>query len=481
MKKKLLCTLCLLVCCMVGLGARSQALAATPKLASESACVIDASNGEILYQKYANRALRPASITKQMTALLVLEKVEAGEITLDDKAEVTYDALIAVDPTSTLIGFEEGEKRTVRDLMYCMLVDSANDAANILAEYVGGDLDTFVDMMNARAEELGCTNTHFANPNGLDPDDEQTHLCSAHDMALISYELTKYPDYYTFAGTKQYALEVDDVVTEPWEIWTKVDMLLPASEYYNDELIAGKTGWTHLAHHTFVAYMQRGDRNLIVVVMNSVDAGAKYRDTEKLVDYCCDNFTPLTLSPADYSDSLTAAIEQAGLEVNLDTGELPELPVVLPSDLSADDITYSVAMDADGETPILTLGLREAVWDTYKAETHISGKKAVLSRTALPVKTGLLAAAQSSAKSLQETVSGDSGSAAFLNILPMEDTRVFVITVLAAVLVLLSILYLILRTVLRRRAKAKAKKGRAKLTVVIKTPKQYQDDNKPDN
>ncbi|MDO5548816.1 MAG: D-alanyl-D-alanine carboxypeptidase family protein [Eubacteriales bacterium] len=474
MKKKLLCTLCLLIGCIVGLGAHSQALAETPKLVSESACVIDASNGEILYQKHANRALRPASITKQMTALLVLEKVDAGEISLDDKAEVTYDALIAVDPTSTLIGFEEGQKRTIRDLMYCMLVDSANDAANILAEYVGGDLDTFVDMMNARADELGCTHTHFANPNGLDPDDEQIHRCSARDMALISYELSKHSDYYTFAGAKQYALEVDDVVTEPWEIWTKVDMLLPASEYYNKELIAGKTGWTHLAHHTFVAYMERGDRSLIVVVMNSMDPGAKYSDTEKLVDYCCDNYTPLTLTPADYSDSLTAAIESAGLEINLDTGELPDLPIVLPSDLSADDITYSVAMEEDGETPVLTLGLKEEAWDTYKAATHMQGEAAVLSRTVLPVKTGLFAAAQSSARSLQKTVSAGSGSAV-ATVLPMDTLRLLIITVLAAVLVLFSVLFLILRAVRRKRKKAQDRSG---LTVVIKTPEKYQNDEK---
>jgi D-alanyl-D-alanine carboxypeptidase len=456
---------------MIGLGANSLA-ASTPSLDSESACVIDASNGEILYQKHANRALRPASITKQMTALLVLEQVEAGTISLDDKAEVTYEALSAVDPASTLIGFEEGEKRTVRDLMYCMLVDSANDAANILAEYVGGDLDTFVDMMNTRAEELGCTNTHFANPNGLDPDDDQVHRCSAHDMALISYELTKYPDYFTFAGSQSYALEVDDVVTEPWEIWTKVDMLLPSSEYYSEELLAGKTGWTHLAQHTFVAYMQRGDRTLVIVVMNSAAAGSKYLDVEKLTDYCCDNYSSLTLTPADYSDSLTAAAESAGLELNLDTDALPDLPVILPSDLSADDIAYSVAMDADGETPILTLGLNESVWDTYHDETHVTGSNAVLYQTALPVKSGsLLDTAQSSAESLQKAASAEADS--FSRILSAENRTLLIVTIAAAALILLSIFFLIIRTIRRR---SKAKKSHAGLTVVIKTPESYQTD-----
>ena len=476
MKKKLLGTLCLLVCCLIGFGARSQALAETPKLESESACVIDASNGEILYQKHANRALRPASITKQMTALLVLEQVEAGNITLDDKAEVTYSALSPIDPTSTLVGFEEGEKRSVRDLMYCMLVDSANDAANVLAEYVGGDLDSFVDRMNARARELGCTHTQFANPNGLDPDDDSTHRCSALDMARISYELTKYPDYYTFAGAKKYALEVDEVVTEPWEIWSKVHMLLPASEFYNKEVIAGKTGWTHLAHHTFVAYMQRGDRTLVIVVMNSLDAGAKYRDAEKLMDYCCDNYTALTLTAADYREPVNAAIEQAGLEVALDTDDLPELPVVLPSDLSTDAIAYSVAMDDDGETPILTLGIKPEAWDTYKAATHTQGETAVLNRTALPVKKGLLATAQSSAKSISKSVSEPDGTEGLTDILPTRDIRVLGVTVAAALLLLLSIVFFLIRSIRRRKKKNK----KNNLTVVIHTPEKYRgkDDEK---
>lgn len=474
MRKKLLCTLCLLLCCMAGLSTHSQALSDTPKLDSESACVIDAANGQILYQKHANRELRPASITKQMTALLTFERIEAGEITLDDKADVTRSALENVDPNSTLVGFEVGEKRSVRDLLYCMLVDSANDAANILAEYVGdGDLDAFVDRMNERAKELGCTHTHFANPNGLDPDDDQVHLCSAHDMALISYELTKYPDYFTYAGAKKYALETDEVVTEPWEIWTKVNMLLPASEFYNKELVGGKTGWTSHAHHTFVAYMERGDKMLVLVVMNSIDPASKYRDVEKLFDYCIDNYSTYTLTPADYSDSLTAALQTAGMEdVTVDTESLPDLQVTLPSDLDESAISYTVSKD--GETPVLTLGIQEKDWETYRQATHTRGETAVLTTAAIPVKEGLLSTTSSAVESAANT---DGGSKIFLDILPMDDTRGLILTAAAAALILFSLLFLIVRLVFR---KPKKTKEQPRLTVVIKTPPQYQEQTEHD-
>ena len=471
MRKKLLCVLCLLLCCMAGFSAHSQALSDTPKLDSESACVIDAANGEILYQKHANRELRPASITKQMTALLTLERIEAGEISLDDKAEVTRSALEGIDPTSTLVGFEVGEKRSVRDLLYCMLVDSANDAANILAEYVGdGDLDAFVERMNERAVELGCTHTHFANPNGLDPDDDQIHVCSAHDMALISYELTKYPDYFTYAGAKKYALETDEVVTEPWEIWTKVNMLLPASEFYNKELVGGKTGWTSHAHHTFVAYMERGDRMLVLVVMNSIDPASKYNDVEKLFDYCIDNYTTYTLAPSDYSDQLTEALQTAGMtDITVDTDALPELTVVLPSNLDESAISYTVSAGADDTAPVLTLGVQEKDWETYRLATHSQGDTAVLTTAEIPIKEGLLAAASSAVKPSSDS---DSGTKVLLDILPMDDTRGLILTAAAAALILFSLLFLIIRLVFH---KPKKKKEQPRLTVVIKTPPQYQD------
>ena len=464
MTKKLFCSLCLLICCFTAFGVHSKA-AAAPTLASEAACVMDADTGEVLFQKHAGRSLRPASITKQMTALLVLEHVAAGDGSLDDKVKVTSEALSTVNLESTRIGFEVGQKRTVRDLMYCMLVYSANDAANILAEYVAGDVDTFVDQMNKRAEELGCTNTHFDNPNGLDPDDDGDHHTCARDMARISLALEAVPDYFDFAGSMKYGLDTDKVIKESWEIWTKVDMLRTDSPYYNKEAIAGKTGWTSKAHHTFVVYMTRGDRNLIIVTMNSIAPGDKYEDAVKLMDYCCDSFQDVTLTPGDYQSAAERSIQQGGLDISLDTSNLPELDLLLPSGITADNLRYKVSKQ-DGDYAELTVGIAEDSWQAYQAVTHIQGDKARLLTVAIPVKNSPM-------KNLFSTDSSTgSGSAVGLGFSDSSAQTRILLTIVAAALVLLSILFLIFHTVRRRKAAKQAAEHKP-LQIVIKTPEQY--------
>lgn len=467
MKKRLFRFLSLALCCAVLFSVTGIAVS-TPKLASETACVIDADNGEILYQKYANRTERPASITKQMTAWLVLEHIKENNASLDDKVTVTSEALATVDLKSTRIGFEVGEKRTVRDLMYCMLVYSANDAANVLAEYVSGDVSRFVKRMNKKAKEIGCTNTHFANPNGLDPDDaDSDHHTTAHDMALISYQLGQYSDYFDFAGSTNYSLDTDKVITDSWQIWTKVDMLLPASQYYSEEAIAGKTGWTSKAHHTFVVYMKRGDRNLIIVTMNSLSPGDKYSDAEKLMDYCCNQYEEISLTPEVYQAAAESGLSQLGSSYKLDTKNLPSATVLLPSGLTADDLRYKVTVNKDTQQATLTVGVAESGWDTYRAATHMSGDKAELIKCTLPLKYGLFTSA---AKAATETTA--SGKLAILDFSTAAGQR-FLVAVGTALLILVSLLYLLTR-VIRRYAARKAKKH-APIRVVIETPKQYRE------
>ena len=159
-KKIAACLMAVLLLC-----SSMSALAAAPQTTSQSVCVMDADTGEILYEKDAYTQLPMASITKTMTALVAMENSD-----LQGTTTATNEALATVDLASTRIGFEAGENLTLDELMYCMLVYSANDAANILAAAVGGTVDNFVAMMNAKAEELGCTHTHFMNPNGLDAD-----------------------------------------------------------------------------------------------------------------------------------------------------------------------------------------------------------------------------------------------------------------------------------------------------------------------
>lgn len=213
MRKKILA--CLLA--GIALCGSISAFAAAPALSSPTACLMDADSGQILYQKSAQTELPMASITKVMTALLVIEN---GDLSASTTA--TAEAINSVDLESTRIGFEPNEQLTVDELMYSMLVYSANDAANILAVYTAGDLQTFVNQMNEKAKELGCTHTHFANPNGLDTDG---HYSCAEDMARITRAANQHPEFSKYSSTVSYVLPADNLIGPGWEIRTKVNMI----------------------------------------------------------------------------------------------------------------------------------------------------------------------------------------------------------------------------------------------------------------
>ena len=142
-------------------------LPAEPELNAKAALLVDANTGTVVYAKNEHQELYPASLTKIMTALLVLEAVDKGQLTMDQQLTATASALEGLSADGSTANIQVGEIMTVENLLYCMLVVSANEACDILAEAVSGSVDAFVDAMNAKAQELGCKNTHFANPNGL--------------------------------------------------------------------------------------------------------------------------------------------------------------------------------------------------------------------------------------------------------------------------------------------------------------------------
>lgn len=158
--------------------------------------LMDAATGTVLYESNADEALPPASVTKIMTLLLVMEAVDGGKITMDDSVRVSD---FAAGMGGSQVFLSPGEEMTVREMLKCVTVASANDAAVALAEYVSGSADAFVARMNERAGELGMKNTHFENPTGLD-DNTQNHLTSARDIAIMSRELLTHPGILEFTG-----------------------------------------------------------------------------------------------------------------------------------------------------------------------------------------------------------------------------------------------------------------------------------------
>ena len=275
-------------------------------VASEGACLMDADSKTMLFGKNEKSAYYPASITKVLTALITLENCN----NLSEQVTFSYDAVHIEEENSTIIGASEGDKLSVLDCLYSLLFQSANEVANALAEHVGAkhpelkedgmsDRDVFIRMMNMKAEELGCTGSHFNNPSGLT---DSNHYTTAYDMCLImaaAIDNDQFLDieshtYWTHAPIRRYP-NADD----PWNtVYPKHMMLKKNSSQYYEGTIAGKTGYTMTAGNTLVTACKRGSMTLVSCVLNA--HANHYNDTRRLMDFGFDNFISLKIS--DYTN-----------------------------------------------------------------------------------------------------------------------------------------------------------------------------------
>ena len=241
-----------------------------------SAILIEASTGKILYEKNKNKKMYPASMTKIMTLLLTMEALESGKISLNDEVSISKNAS---SMGGTQIFLKEGSKVKVETLLKGMGIASANDAAVAMAEYIGGSEMNFVNMMNKRAKELGCKHTTFKNPHGLD---EEGHLTTAFDLALIAKELVKYPlalkitstyeDYIDVSGSNHWLVNTNKLV----RFYSGIDGL--------------KTGYTDKALYCLTASMERNDMRLISVVMKEDTKDNRSSDTINMMEYGFSNY-----------------------------------------------------------------------------------------------------------------------------------------------------------------------------------------------
>lgn len=360
-KRIIMCLTAVLLLC----GSIS-ALAAPPVLQSQSACLMDAETGQILYELDAQTERPMASITKTMTALLVIEH---GDLTASTVA--TAEAVNSVEPESTRVGFVPGEQLTVDELMYCMLVDSANDAANILACHIGGDLQTFVNMMNEKAKDLGCTHTRFANPNGLDT---EGHYSSAEDMARITYAANQHPEFAKYSSAVSYQLPADNVIAAGWQIWTKVNMFKQDDPAYDARVYAAKTGWTTNAHNTFVACGKSDKAHLIVSVLGSPAKSGIFTDTTALLNYGEQAYQKVTVTPDDYKKAAKKAAKKA--DCSIDTDELTDFTLLLPVGMDAGDLAYTCEVTQTGAQ--LAVSIERGSRKEYTAVTNMDGTQTLV-------------------------------------------------------------------------------------------------------
>lgn len=282
MKKYVLfITLLLIATCMFPGIAKADT---PPQIDGEAAILMDATTGEVIYDKNGEEKLAPASTTKVMTALLVLEKTK-----LTDKVTIGSTPPKA---EGTSIGLKEGEVYTVNDLLHGLLLESANDCADALAEFVGGSIENFVKMMNERALTLGANNTHFVNANGLY---EEGHITTAYDLSLILREAIKNPEFIKISRELVYKFPPSDIDTfEKW-VSNKNELIKSNSPYFYKYALSGKTGYTTLSKHTFTAAAEKDGHILIVSILKSQLKDYYFPDAKKLFEYGFNNYTLLKL------------------------------------------------------------------------------------------------------------------------------------------------------------------------------------------
>ena len=356
MKKVQGCALFLICILLMNLFS-APAYAAVPKLNVEAkaALLVDGDTGEILYEYNANEQLYPASLTKIMTALLVFEAVETGVLSLDQKITAPASAFVGLSSAGSTANITTGEILTVEELLACMLINSANEAAAILACAVGGTIADFVARMNARAEELGCYDTHFMNPTGLhDPD----HYTTAWDLYRITQAALKHDHFMVICDSKS------------WEI-PETNLHGPRTLHSTNYLISNwralgylysgadgiKTGHTSQAGNCLISTAQRDGQSLFGVILGankfSYYEGAKkvekvgsFIEMAKMFDWGFDNFERATIVTA------AETVAEARVDLSRETNYVVVHPAtdidrLLPVDLSPADLTRTITLHED--------------------------------------------------------------------------------------------------------------------------------------
>ncbi len=336
-----------------------------PATGSESAILMDADSGVILYSKNIDTQHYPASTTKIMTCLLAAENCS-----MDEMVGFSKNAVFGIDRGSSNVGMDIGQEITMEEAIYCVMLASANEVAVAIAEHISGSVEEFSKLMNKRAEELGCTHTHFVNPNGL-PDEE--HLTTAHDLALMAQAFNENETLRRIAGTRIY--DVVHTSTQPDDFtMTNHHKMYPGNSRSYDYTTWGKTGYTNVARETLVTCAEKDSLNLICVVMKA-EPPYQYTDTYELFEYGFQNFerlniaeneTKYKLDSSDFFNSDNGIFGNTKPLVNLSTDGYVVIPKTVPfedldSEVNYDDknvnslakVTYTYKGIYVGETDLL--------------------------------------------------------------------------------------------------------------------------------
>lgn len=319
----------------------------TPSVAATGAVVIDSSSGCVLYSKNMNNKYYPASTTKIMTVLLAVENSSLSETVTFSKRAINQ---IGTDAAN--LGMKPGEKITMKDAVYGAMLKSANEYCNAIAETVAGSIESFAAMMNKRAKEIGCKNTHFVTTNGLH---NEKHYVSAYDLALITRTAMQNSTFRKITSTKSYTVKPTNKCKTSKTFKNHHQMLVggASSDPYNG-CIGGKTGFTNAASHTLVTVAKRDGIELICVVLKETAANGKtsyqnqYIDTKKMLNAAFSNFKRheiLKNEGSNITKDFTSFNKYFNLDTKNNTGyiSIPEdSSIMLPNNVKYKDATKKV-------------------------------------------------------------------------------------------------------------------------------------------
>lgn len=336
-----------------------------PQVGGASAILMSAENGDIIYEKNAHVVREPASVTKILNLLVVLDHLDMDqEVTIPEGTETRGS-------TSDL---ETGERMTVRDLVYCMMLESGNDAAEVLGELAGGDLKTFAKMMNEKAKECGATATNYKNPNGLNEVADQLNYTTAYDQAVITREVMKNDTFrevvssttYTIPKTnKSKARKLRNTNACLWKLET-LEMNGKQRVYKYEGCTGVKTGYTSSAGDCFVGTAKRGNLELIAVTLRSTDYANRFGDAIKLWDYGFDHYKNYTAVKADKKLCEQKVRRGALAEVRIGTAE--DLDITMDIDYAdADGITTKIKLNEEKPTAPISKGQALGTISAYDA------------------------------------------------------------------------------------------------------------------
>lgn len=316
---------------------------------AKSAFIMDANSSKVLYSLNPDKRLYPASLAKIMTALVVLDKVNGN---YDSLVTFSYNSVTKdIDRHSVTIGASAGDQLSIKDCLYSLLLPSANDAANALAEYIAGSISDFALLMNEKAENLGLKNTHFVNPSGLHDENQYT---TASDMAKILQYALDYPIFTQISSSVSYRhapiRRYKDPDNSNNQVLNTTSILVPGSGYYYNGIIAGKTGHTNDAGYNLAAAAKKENMTLICVILGCEKDRIRYQEAKSLFDFHFNNYKSLTIKNTDkrFAEPINSInINDVDLIESLNITCDEKYHITIPKSSNEKDITSKISFQVD--------------------------------------------------------------------------------------------------------------------------------------